>query len=340
MTDQHRGIIPPVPAGTSRPLWSVMIPTYNCANFLEETLVSVLANDPGPDLMQIEVVDDHSTTDDPLEVVQRIGRGRVDFFRQAENVGHARNFNSCIQRSRGRLVHILHGDDRVREGFYRRMAAAFENDPEIGAAFCRVWVIDEAGTVRYEMPALQPNPGRVADGVRTMAVRQPVETPAIVVRRDVYERLGGFDQRLKFCGEDLEMWVRISAHYPIWYEVEPLALYRTHARSLSGTSVRTGQNIRDVRFAIDTFSAYIPQEEADDIAARARTVVGVWAIDIAREAVSRNDFAAARSQVREALHCSRSAPVMSALARLVFGTVRQKARRALRRVRNLPSRLR
>ena len=63
MTDQYsyRAIIPPVPEGTPRPLWSVMILTYNCSNYLRETLVSVLAQDPGAYVMQIEVVDDHST---------------------------------------------------------------------------------------------------------------------------------------------------------------------------------------------------------------------------------------------------------------------------------------
>ena len=49
--------IAPVPAGVRRPRWSVMIPTFNCAKYLRETLGSVLAQDPGPERMQIEVVD-------------------------------------------------------------------------------------------------------------------------------------------------------------------------------------------------------------------------------------------------------------------------------------------
>src|SRR4051812_23283601 len=68
--------IAPVVGSAERPLWSVMIPTYDCARFLDQTLRSVLAQDPGPAAMQIEVVDDHSLRDHPAEVVARVGGGR------------------------------------------------------------------------------------------------------------------------------------------------------------------------------------------------------------------------------------------------------------------------
>ena len=52
----HRALIEPVfEERALRPLWSVMIPTFHCARFLRQTLESVLSQDPGPDVMQIEV---------------------------------------------------------------------------------------------------------------------------------------------------------------------------------------------------------------------------------------------------------------------------------------------
>src|SRR5678815_5469359 len=142
---EHRARVLPVPEGTTRPLWSVMIPTYNCASYLRETLASVLAQDPGPERMQIEVVDDCSTKDDPQAVVREVGMGRVVFHRQRANVGHTQNFETCLQRSRGYLIHLLHGDDAVRPGFYATIEAIFAGHPEIGAAFSRNMFIDQCG---------------------------------------------------------------------------------------------------------------------------------------------------------------------------------------------------
>src|SRR5687767_4743988 len=102
-----------------------MIPTYNCALHLRYALESVLAQDPGRERMQIEVIDDASTVDDPEAIVARIGRDRVGFYRQPGNVGHVRNFETCLARARGRFIHLLHGDDAVRPGFYEAMERAF-----------------------------------------------------------------------------------------------------------------------------------------------------------------------------------------------------------------------
>src|SRR5437870_3024247 len=79
-----------LPADNCRPLWSVMIPTYNPrADYLEETLHSVLQQDPGPQQMQIEVIDDCSTGDLAAQTVGRVGGGRVTFRAEPQNRGLA-----------------------------------------------------------------------------------------------------------------------------------------------------------------------------------------------------------------------------------------------------------
>jgi glycosyltransferase involved in cell wall biosynthesis len=88
-----------LPPGIVRPLWSVMIPTYNCTPYLQEAILSVLAQDMGPAHMQIEVVDDASTDAEVEQLEASIGGGRIQYYRQSVNVGSLRNFETCLNRS-------------------------------------------------------------------------------------------------------------------------------------------------------------------------------------------------------------------------------------------------
>nr|MDQ3395471.1 glycosyltransferase [Bacteroidota bacterium] len=215
--------IPPILEG-NRPLWSVMIPSYNCANYLKETLQAVLMQAPGPEVMQIEVVDDFSTKDDPEAVVNEIGKGRVGFFRQEKNVGSLKNFETCLKRSRGHLVHQLHGDDKILNGFYIKMQDLFEKFPNIGAAFCRHAFIDSQGTHLSFSRIEREESGILDNWLELISQRNRIQTPSIVVKREVYEDLGAF--RCVHYGEDWEMWARIASKYPMGYVPIPLAAYR------------------------------------------------------------------------------------------------------------------
>lgn len=313
-----RAQIPPIPPGTPRPLWSVMIPTYHCARYLGETLASVLRQDPGPAQMEIVVVDDHSTADDPAQVVAAVGRGRVEFVRQPQNVGHIRNFETCLRRARGHLVHLLHGDDQVRDGFYATMARHFAESPALGAAYCRAVYIDECGAEIGAVPEEQPVAGPLSNALERLAVEQRIMTPTMVVRRAVYEHLGGFDRRL-VCSEDWEMWVRIAAHYPIGYEPAPLAAYRMHTQSNTGRHVRSGADIHYTRRAIDIFSAYLPPRTARICTQRAKETYALAALESAGRLAAQRDAEGTLAQLREALACSRSWRVWRRLGRLGVG---------------------
>lgn len=263
--------IAPVPDGQHRPLWSVVIPAYNCINCLRQTLESVLAQDPGPDKMQIEVVDDCSTDGDVEALVLEVGKGRVGFFRQPINRGSLRNFETCLNRSRGFLIHLLHGDDLVLPGFYKEMEKVFSLFPQIGAAFTRYTYIDEQGNITPPGPTLLPAPGIVKDFLLQIAQKQMLQAVAMVVKRKVYEHLGSFFA--VHYGEDWEMWIRIAAHYPIGYSPQCLALYRGgpgHSSSITGSFLRTGQNIRDISKVIDIIQTYLPTEKRKELKKLAR----------------------------------------------------------------------
>jgi glycosyltransferase involved in cell wall biosynthesis len=240
-------------AARDRPLWSVMIPTYNCGRYLAETLRSVLAQDRGPDHMHIEVVDHASTEDDPAAVVEEIGKGRVAFWRKEPNEGAIANFNACISRSQGVLVHILHGDDYVADGFYRtieRIAAEF---PEVGLYATRNFTVDEDSIVTgvsRRIPALEAP----TQCTRPFFYETPVQFAGVVVRRTAYEALGGFRPDLIHAA-DCEMWARITHAHGSILAPDVLAFYRVFSANDTGRLAQTAENVRDYCRLASIFSS-------------------------------------------------------------------------------------
>ena len=306
--------IEPVAEGVHRPCWSVMIPTYNRTKYLSQTLTSVLKQDLGPDTMQIEVIDNCSTSPDIKAEIS--SNNRVSFYRQPYNVGSVANFTTCIQRARGHLVHILHDDDVVLPGFYSHLQQAFENEPTIGAAFCRHAYIDESNHQRYLTVLERSTPGILPNWLPRIAVRQLIQPPAIVVRRSVYEKLGGFHPQLSHA-VDWEMWKRIAAHYPVWYEPQTLAYYREHSSSDTSNLVKSGLNLIDIRRAIEISRAYLPNATADELSSKALEYCTLLnAFKTARRALTRGDTATTIVQIQGALKCGFSLKVIGALALL------------------------
>lgn len=272
-------MILPVRRDIRRPIWSVMIPVYNCSQYLIETLESVLAQDPGADLMQIEVVDDASTDADVQSLVQQTGGGRISYFRQPCNVGSLRNFQTCLDRSTGQLIHMLHGDDRIRTGFYKKFESLFKRYPQIGAGFCRYAYIDEHGRFMYNQDAEMDNEGVLENWLSRLIERQRIQYVSIVVRRAVYEKLGSF-YGVEY-GEDWEMWVRIAAQYKMAYLPDVLAEYRRHFSSISGKSFVTGKNMESLTTVMNNIQHYLPQGERSFIAKRSKKFYAHYAIRVA-----------------------------------------------------------
>ena len=241
-------VIQPVPPGIRRPRWSVMIPTYNCARFLRETLESVLAQDIDPVEMQIEVIDDCSTSDDPETVVREFGQGRVTFCRQPKNMGAVANFNTCVRRSTGSLVHILHGDDLILPGFYREMERLDVISADSGLLATRNFFCNEEGVLIHLTPCYESVSYSPCEMRHLMSSGNSFQFAGVVVKRSTFERLGGFIPVLVHTA-DWEMWTRISSVYSISVSNKVLGIYRVFSGSDSSRLVKTAENLRDcIRF--------------------------------------------------------------------------------------------
>ena len=308
-------LVPPLDPGIHRPLWSVMIPVFNCAGYLRATLESVVAQDRGEQNMQIEVIDDASSDADVAAIVQEVGKGRVLYFRQKENVGSLRNFQTCLERARGCLVHLLHGDDVVYDGFYRTMEKLFERYEIIGAAFCRYAYIDDKGHVLDCQEAEMEHEGIPDNWLARLCERQRIQYAAMVVRRDVYEDLGGF-YGVEY-GEDWEMWVRIAAKYRTGYTPVVLAAYRRHFSSISGKTFSTARNMACLTWVMDRIQHYLPAAQRTAVMTISRNFYAHYALRVAVTLWKNfKDRRGAMAQALAAWNMSRDAGILYKILKL------------------------
>lgn len=278
-----------------------MIPAYNCAHLLAESLGSVLGQDLGPDVMQIEVVDDCST-DDPAAAVHALAGDRVQVYRQPENAGAIATFNTCLERARGEIVHVLHGDDHVNAGFYERFSSIFAAQSGLGAAFSRANYIDDDGGQLLTTRMEQDQSGIWPEALDVLAVSNRIRPPAIAVRRSVYEDIGGFDPSFPHAA-DWEMWTRIAAHYPLWFETTPLATYRRHDASDTSTRTMSADNIAERVDCIQRIAAYLPEERRGRLVRKAFGYSALFAGRTALQMLGARQWSGALAQSRAAVSC-------------------------------------
>ena len=291
-----------MPDGEPRPFWSVVVPTYDGGPRLARALESVLAQDPGPAEMQIEVVDDASPSEDPTETVRRVAGDRVQVWRQPTNVGAPANFTTCVRRSVGRWVHVLHADDVVLPGFYDRYRERVEAQDEPPVMIVeRCLFVDDDKRVLHESPPVITDEDRVVNPEVAIAAQHPFAFVSVVVARSAYERVGGFDPALVHAN-DWEMWARLAGTGRVVIVDEPLSRYRQHADSDTTRLRRSTTYLDDTLTAVDVICARREDQQLGaDLRRDNRRRLGALALQVARGSWREGDRGnAVRNAVRGA----------------------------------------
>ena len=315
---------------TAAPRLSVMVPTWNPdVVYLEQALRSVLGQLDGD--AEVAIVDDCSSDFDPHAFLRRAGLANVAVHRDAVHRGLAGTWNECVARARGQWVHLLHQDDFVMPGFYGALRAGMD-DSRIGAAFCASRFVDADGL--GWIPAVSDvKPGVLDDWIRHLFEQLSVQCCAIVVRRDVYESVGGFDPAFRYA-LDWDMWKRIAVRFPIWFHPEPLACYRMHSASETARQRADGTHLEEIFRSIDRSAALLPPDITDAVTRRARSHYAVFAAESALSVLrAGGSWRDAARQLRIARNAASAADVVAGIAWVAA----RSAKRVLTRAQRVPA---
>ncbi|CAI2718633.1 glycosyltransferase [Nitrospina watsonii] len=224
--------------GNKEPLVSVVIPVYNGERFIADSLESVLQQSHRN--LEILLCDDFSR-DRTEEVVRRYKDSRIRWCESEKNLGHVKNLNRGIRLAEGEFVCWLNQDDLFLENKIEVQLKAFQENPELGAVFCRKF--DVNGNLQK---VNRFNPSQFEFNSQSQALINffahgcTVCAPTAMFHRKIFETVGFFDEQYKIAF-DFDMWFRILKVCPIANIGTPLLKYRHHDLNTSGRPENTFQ---------------------------------------------------------------------------------------------------
>ncbi len=215
------------------PKVSILMPCYRGVKYLEAAVESCLRQSFAD--FELICVDDKSP-DDTLDFLRKLARrdARIRVIARDKNGGQGRAFQTALDASRGAFVTRLAQDDVFYPDALAVMLAELERHPEAGMTYCDMEQIDPEGKVLYPMVTEEP--------ASALLPRCRVGL-CVMWRREVHSKAGGF--AADTYSEDYDLWLQISAHYPIVKTHGPPQLgFRKHDSQASNESRRLTESSR------------------------------------------------------------------------------------------------
>lgn len=203
-------------------MFSVVIPLYNKANYVEKAVRSILGQ--SFEKFEIIIVNDGST-DNSLEIVQKISDERIQIIDQ-KNSGVSTARNNGVKKARYHYLSFLDADDWWAPNYLEEVSNLISkyNDAGIyGTKYCLVK--DEIK--KDALIGVEPNftEGYI-DYFRTYlnTMWMPIYPCCVTLPKSIFDKFGGFRSNLKF-GEDFELWSKIACEHKIAYLNKSLVCY-------------------------------------------------------------------------------------------------------------------
>ncbi|MBX6365071.1 MAG: glycosyltransferase family 2 protein [Gemmatimonadetes bacterium] len=217
---------------SSVPRVSVVIPAYNSAPFIAETLESVLTQTYTD--YEIIVVNDGSPDTPELEAVLAPYASRITYIAQ-ENRGPGGARNTGVRRARGEFVAFLDSDDTWAAEFLSSQLAMFEADPGLDLVYADALLVGDSPLAGRTLMEVAPSQGEPTFE-RLAAEECTVFTSTVVARKRALLDAGLFDEQF-FHSEDWDLWLRLAHRGGrIAYQRRVLACHRAHPQSLTAQS--------------------------------------------------------------------------------------------------------
>jgi glycosyltransferase involved in cell wall biosynthesis len=255
---------------------SIVTPSYNQGEFLEQTICSVLGQNY--DYLEYFIIDGGSS-DNTLDIIKKY-KDKLDHWESRPDKGQAHAINKGITRSNGDILGWLNSDDVLLPGTVNHVISIFTKHPEVDVVYGSLERINQKGKI-IPTPSYANN--KTVFNKKLVIGDCIVNQPGSFWRRRVMEKAGMLNENLEFS-LDYEYWIRLALAGAIFYRVpDPLAQFR-----ISNSSKTVKKSEKMALEQLSVLEGYlsnpnlsnkigISKKQLDYQARKTRSVIGLYA---------------------------------------------------------------
>ncbi len=206
---------------------SIIIPTYNRAHLVIETIDSILKQS----FRDFElIIVDNCSRDNTEEVIGGCSDGRIRYFKNDNGGVIAVNRNYGMDQAGGEYIAFCDDDDLWLPEKLEKQLLEFEKDSGLGLVCTNALMVSEGRDLdKFNRSGLSDNDFALSSLLR----KNPIVCSSVLIKKDVIDDVGIFETNPAiFTAEDGELWMRIACKYRIKYVDLPLVKYRVHSSNI------------------------------------------------------------------------------------------------------------
>lgn len=244
------------------PKVSVLVPTFNRAAYVVESLKSILAQSYTD--FEVIVIDDCSTDDTPYQIMA-LDDVRIRYIRNSENIGLARNYSKALEFSTGEYIQFFSDDDIMNPECLMENTRAMEYYPSVGLVHSDINIIDAKGIIvstshwavniwkKWEQVHSRSRKFRKEEYHRYLyRIYNTICLPTVMIRRILLEKVGYMNHQLVML-IDLDYWLKCTLFADVYFVNRKLVNFRIHPQSTTSrtsTDALLSEEMTIIKFSL------------------------------------------------------------------------------------------
>ncbi len=232
-TEESSNFSPPTFNQNEWPCISIITPSFNQGQFIEETIRAVLLQG----YPNIEfIIADGGSTDNTIEIIKKYETFISNWVSEQDR-GQSDALNKGFERATGQIFYWINSDDFPGKNSFFEIVEKFNQNPEVQVIFGDVYYIDETSEVLFLDKCKEFK-------TESLLVKNSIAQPALFFKSNLWKTFGPVTESLRFI-MDYELWVRWATkgvnfkYFPV-----PLAYFRIHSSSKTTTWQKINQKER------------------------------------------------------------------------------------------------